>query len=60
MFALPAIVLAAAVGVVLAALESPHAPHRARVERVSGVLVAAGAATIAIGGALAVRGWLLG
>jgi hypothetical protein len=59
MIALPVFALAAVLGVVLAALESPHVPDRARVERLSGILVAAGAATVAISGALVVRGWML-
>jgi hypothetical protein len=59
MIALPIFVLAAAIGVVLAALESPHVPGQKWIERLSAVLVAAGAATVTIGGVLVVRGWLL-
>lgn len=59
MIALPIFVLAAAIGVVLAALESPHPPDKARIERISTMVVAAGAAVLAIGGTLMVRGWLL-
>jgi hypothetical protein len=59
MIALPVFVLAAVIGVVLAALESPHAPDPAPIERISTVVVAAGAAVLAIGGTLVMRGWLL-
>ena len=59
MIALPIFVLAAAVGVVLAALESPHVPDKKWIERLSSLLVAAGAATMTVGGVLVVRGWLL-
>ena len=57
---LPVVFLAVAVGVILAALDGPYAPDKARTERVSVLLVAVGAATITAGGAFIMRDWLLG
>jgi hypothetical protein len=60
MITLPIVLLAVSVGVVLAALDGPYAFSKAHTERVSVLLVAVGAATVAAGGAVLVRDWLLG
>ena len=57
---LPVVLLAVAVGVVLAALDGPCADNKALADRVSVLLVAVSTATMAAGGALVMRDWLLG
>lgn len=57
---IPVLFLAFAVGVALAALDGPYAHNAARTERVSVLVLAAGAATIAACGAFVARDWLLG
>ncbi|GID97827.1 hypothetical protein ACFQFC_08305 [Amorphoplanes digitatis] len=60
MIALPVVLLAALVGVLLAAADSPHVQDKARIERLSTLLLVAGAVTMAGGGAFVVHGWLAG
>ena len=60
MIAIPVVLLAVSVGVVLAALDRPEAFSKKHTERMSVLLVAVGAATLAAGGTMLVRDWLLG
>jgi hypothetical protein len=54
------VLLAVSAGVVLAAVDGPYAFDKARTERVSVLVVAFGAVTMAAGGAFVMRDWLLG
>jgi len=60
MIAIPVVLLAVAAGVVLAALDRPDAFSKTLTERMSVLLVTVGAATLAAGGTMLVRDWLLG
>lgn len=60
MIPLAFVVLAVSVGVVLAALDGPYPRDQARIERASLLIVTACAATTVAGGALVLRGLLLG
>jgi hypothetical protein len=58
MIALPVVILAALIGVVLAAVDGPYAHDKARIERISLLLLVAGALTMTGGGVYVARGWL--
>jgi hypothetical protein len=59
MIALPILVLAAIVGVVLAAVDGPYPHDKKLIDRISVVVLAAGAAVVVMAGAVMVRGLLL-
>jgi hypothetical protein len=59
MIALPIFLLAAFVGVMLAAVDGPYPVDRKRVERISVWVLGAGATVLVAAGGLMMRGWLL-
>lgn len=59
MIAIVAVVIAAAVGVLLAAFESPQAARSLRTVKLTSALLVVGAATAAAGMAQVVSGWLV-
>ncbi|MEU4215171.1 hypothetical protein [Actinoplanes sp. NPDC026623] len=58
MIAIPVVLLAAFIGVVLAAVDGPYPHDKARIERLSFLLLVAGALTMTGGGVYAARGLL--
>jgi hypothetical protein len=58
MIAIPVVLLAASIGVVLAAVDGPYAHDKARIERISLLLVVVGALTLAGGGVFVAHGLL--
>ncbi|AGZ42940.1 hypothetical protein [Actinoplanes friuliensis] len=60
MIALPILLLAAVIGVFLAAADGPYEHDKVRLERVSVVLIAAAAVIAAAGVVVVVRDWVPG